>query len=142
MIRLLLALVAALGLWASAALAQAVSDADRTEFQRIISSQIKAFEADDGAAAYAFASPGIKRAFPTPDVFMSMVRKGYQPVYRPKSFAFGETETEPSGRPSQQVTIVDAEGRSWTAYYAFERQPDGSWLISGCVLRRIEGADV
>jgi len=139
--RFLLALVAAVGLWAATALSEGVSEADRTEFQRIISSQIKAFQADDGAAAYSFAAPGIKRVFPSPDVFMSMVRNGYGPVYRPRSFSFGETETEPSGRPSQQVTIVDAEGRTWTAYYAFERQPDGTWLISACVLRRIEGAD-
>ena len=141
--RFLLTLMAALGLWCAAAFPQDVSEADRAEFQRIISSQIKAFQADDGVSAYAFASPGIKRMFPTPDVFMSMVKNGYKPVYRPRSFTFGETESEAAtGRPIQRVTVIDAEGQSWTAYYAFERQPDGAWLISACVLRRIEGEDV
>jgi hypothetical protein len=56
--------------------AQAVSDADATEFQRIISGQIAAFNADDGPAAYAFAAPLIQQIFPAPDVFMAMVKKG------------------------------------------------------------------
>lgn len=124
-----------------AAGAQEFSPADRTEFQRIIQSQIEAFNADDGPAAYAFAAPGIRQMFPTPDAFMGMVRKGYAPVYRQKSFRFGDTEMK-GQRPVQQVTIVDPEGRVWTAYYAFEKQPDGTWLISGCVLQRIEGSDV
>ncbi len=137
-----LALVLALALWTAAALSQAVSDTDRAEFRRIIESQIQAFRSDDGAAAYAFAAPGIKNRFSTPDTFMDMVRNGYKPVYRPRSFSFGETETQASGRPAQQVIIVDAEGQTWTAYYTFERQPDGTWLISGCMLRRIEGVGV
>lgn len=139
--RFMLTLVTAMGLLAVAAFPQDVSEADKGEFQRIIQSQIQAFNADDGNAAYAFAAPGIRRMFPTPEAFMGMVKQGYAPVYRQKSFRFGDTEMK-GQHPVQQVTIVDAEGRTWTAYYAFEKQSDGSWLISGCVLQRIEGADV
>src|SRR3954470_20734542 len=70
--------------------AQQLGDADTAAFRRIISDQIAAFNADDGAKAWSYAAPSIKQIFPTPDVFMSMVKKGYQPVYRQKSFSFGE----------------------------------------------------
>jgi hypothetical protein len=122
--------------------AQSVSDADAAEFRRIIASQIAAFNADDGPAAYAFAAPLIRQIFPTPDVFMSMVRKGYQPVYRQKSYAFSKVATDNAGRPNQYVTIVDMNGKTWTAVYSMERQPDGSWKISGCMLIEAPGADV
>lgn len=121
--------------------AQGVSDAEATEFQRIITSQLNAFSADDGASAYAFAAPNIQRLFPSPEIFLSMVKKGYAPVYRRQSYAFGKVGNEMGGQPTQHVTIIDANGKAWTALYAMERQPDGSWKISGCSLVEAPGAD-
>jgi len=140
----LAALLMMLALSASpvAALADDVGAADASEFQRIISGQITAFNADDGPAAYAFAAPLIQQIFPTPDVFMTMVKKGYQPVYRQKSYAFSKVTTDNAGRPNQYMTIVDMNGKTWTAVYAMERQSDGSWKISGCMLIEAPGADV
>ncbi|HTN98749.1 MAG TPA: DUF4864 domain-containing protein, partial [Nordella sp.] len=82
--RLLIALLGVLALLAASppSGAQAVSEAEAAEFQRIITGQLNAFTSDDGAAAYAFAAPNIQRLFPTPEMFMSMVQKGYAPVYR------------------------------------------------------------
>jgi hypothetical protein len=121
--------------------AQGVSDAEAAEFQRIITSQLNAFNADDGAAAYAFAAPNIQRMFPTPEIFLSMVKQGYAPVYRRQSYAFGAIGNEMGGQPTQHVTIIDANGKAWTALYAMERQPDGSWKISGCSLVEAPAAD-
>jgi uncharacterized protein DUF4864 len=118
-----------------------VSDADRAEFQRIISSQIDAFRADDGPRAYSYAAPNIKRIFSSPDIFMQMVRQGYMPVYRPRSFHFGEATLDPLGRPSQRVTIVGTDGKTYEALYSMERQPDGTWRIDGCTLLEIPGVD-
>ena len=115
-----------------------VGDAESTMFRQIISDQIAAFNADDGAKAWSFAAPSIQQLFPTPDVFMSMVKKGYQPVYRQQSFEFGEV-TETAGRPTQHVTIVDVNGKVWTALYTMQKQPDGSWKISGCILVQVPG---
>jgi Domain of unknown function (DUF4864) len=133
--RLTLALCAILAMVALAggAPAQSVSEADATSFRQIISDQIAAFNADDGPKAWSFASPSIQQLFPTPEVFMSMVRQGYQPVYRQKSFTFGEI-TDNDGRFIQHVTIVDANGKLWTALYTMQKQPDGTWKISGCAL--------
>ena len=116
-------------------------EAEAGEFQRIIAAQIDAFRADDGAAAYSYAAPEIKRLFPTAEVFMDMVRKGYQPVYRPQTFTFGKITEENPGRPTQRVTIIDANGKAWVALYAFEKQPDGTWKIVGCVLVESEGGE-
>lgn len=141
--RLLIALLGALAVLATLLPlhAQSVSDAEATEFQRIITSQLNAFSADDGATAYGFAAPNIQRLFPTPEVFMSMVQKGYAPVYRRQSYAFGRIGNEMGGQPTQHVTIIDANGKAWTALYAMERQPDGSWKISGCSLVEAPAAD-
>lgn len=118
-----------------AAAADEVSQADRQQFQSIISSQIKAFQADDGAGAYLFAAPRIKRIFPTPDVFMAMVRNGYQPVYRPQSVKFGQVNRD-LGAPTQHVHLIGPKGQAWTALYAMQRQDDGSWKISAVVLTK------
>ena len=118
-----------------------VSGADRAEFQRIITGQIDAFRADDGARAYSYAAPSIKRIFPSPDIFMQMVRQGYMPVYRPQSFRFGEAAVDPLGRPAQRVTIVGPDGKTYEALYSMERQSDGSWRIDGCTLLESPGVD-
>ena len=58
--------------------------------QGVIRSQVEAFSRDDAAAAYSHAAPAIQEIFPQADIFMSMVRNSYAPVYRHKSFKFGE----------------------------------------------------
>ncbi|MGE4253102.1 MAG: DUF4864 domain-containing protein, partial [Parvibaculaceae bacterium] len=119
--------------------AQTVSEAEVREFQRIITGQLDAFNADDGAGAYEFAAPSIRRMFPTPEIFLSMVKKGYPPIYRRQSYSFGRIGNEFGGAPTQHVTIIDANGKAWTALYAMERQPDGSWKIVGCRLVEAPG---
>jgi hypothetical protein len=101
--------------------------------QNVIRSQAEAFGRDDAGAAYAYAAPTIQQLFPQADIFMSMVRQSYAPVYRHKSFEFGEVHAM-DGKLAQQVHIVDADGVPWVALYTLEQQPDGSMKISGCVL--------
>ena len=136
-------LIAALLLciFALTARADDLSSVDRAQFQAIIGDQIEAFRADDGEKAYGFAAPTIHQIFPTVDVFMSMVRQGYKPVYRPQKFSFGETGTDPLGRPVQHVTIVGPDGLTYEAVYTFERQADGTWRILGCVLLQRPGVN-
>jgi hypothetical protein len=99
----------------------------------VIQSQQDAFSHDDGAAAYTFASPALQSFFRTPETFMFMVRNGYAPVYRNKSFEFGEARVI-DGKIVQDVQILDADGAAWDARYTLEPQPDGSLKISSCVL--------
>lgn len=123
--------------WVTHGQAQAedITEADKARFQSVISSQIEAFRADDGALAFSFAAPSIKGKFGSVDTFMTMVRRGYQPVYRPRSVKFGAV-TEELGGPTQTVHIIGPNGAAWTALYAMERQPDGTWKISAVILRK------
>ena len=62
-----------------------------------------------------------------------MVQRSYAPVYRHKSFEFGEARVS-GGKIAQHVHIIDATGEAWEALYTLEHQPDGSLKIVGCVL--------
>jgi hypothetical protein len=101
--------------------------------QGVIRSQVEAFGRDDAAAAYSYAAPAIQDTFPQADIFMNMVRQSYAPVYRHKSFEFGEARVS-GGTIAQRVHIIDADGVPWEALYTLELEPDGSVKISGCVL--------
>jgi hypothetical protein len=83
---------------------------DVTAAQGVIRSQVEAFSRDDAAAAYSYAAPAIQEIFPQADIFMSMVRNSYAPVYRHKSFEFGEARIS-DGKIAQRIHIVDTEGR-------------------------------
>jgi hypothetical protein len=104
---------------------------DVEDAQAVIESQIQAFLDDDAEAAYSYAAPGIRKIYPDTESFFEMVRKGYEPVYRPDNFAFGRSKTLPEGVIVQEVLISGAEGEDWTALYAMEKQPDGSFKIRG-----------
>ncbi|MCA1364420.1 DUF4864 domain-containing protein [Bradyrhizobium sp. IC3069] len=101
--------------------------------QSVIRAQEQAFVRDDATAAYSYAAPAIKEIFPAPDIFMSMVQNGYAPVYRHKSFEFGESKSD-GGWIAQRVHIIDANGEAWEALYTLEQQGDGSYKITGCSL--------
>lgn len=106
---------------------------DVTAAQGVVRAQEQAFARDDAAGAYSHAAPAIREIFPAPDIFMSMVQSGYAPVYRHKSFEFGESKIEGSSI-AQRVHIIDANGEAWEALYTLEQQPDGSYKITGCTL--------
>jgi Domain of unknown function (DUF4864) len=101
--------------------------------QGVIRSQVEALGRDDAATAYSYAAPAIHDMFPRADIFLFMVQHSYAPVYRHKSFEFGEARTA-DGQIAQRVHIVDAEGEAWEALYTLEQEPDGSLKIIGCVL--------
>ena len=101
--------------------------------QSVIRAQEQAFGHDDAAAAYSHAAPEIKQLFPEADICMQMVQQAYTPVYRHKSFEFGEARAA-NGHIAQRVHIVDDNGEAWEAMYTLEQQPDGSLKITGCSL--------
>jgi hypothetical protein len=106
---------------------------DVSAAQKIIRSQEQAFSQNDAAAAYSYAAPAIQQMFSDPDTFMSMVQNSYAPVYRHRSFEFGEGRAA-DGQIAQRVHIIDADGEPWEALYTLEQQPDGSLKITGCSL--------
>jgi hypothetical protein len=101
--------------------------------QTVIRSQAEAFGRDDAQGAWSYAAPEIHDRFHQADIFLMMVQQGYPPVYRHRSFEFGEAKIS-DGVIAQRVHIIDAEGQAWEALYTLERQSDGSLKITGCSL--------
>lgn len=98
----------------------------------VISAQIEAFRNDDGAAAFAIASPDIQAKFGSPGVFLHVVASAYPQVYRPKNVVFLEL-SEATGRLLQHVLITGPKGRIVLALYEMQNI-DGKWRINGCRL--------
>ncbi len=117
------------------ALSAFAGDAEIKAGQGAIDGQLKALIANDGAKAYSFAAPNVKRIFPTVDAFMNMVTNGYPPVRKPQSYAFGKVEETGPGSIVQQVLIVGPDGKDYEAVYTLQQQPDGTFQITGCSLR-------
>ena len=116
---------------------QMVPPASRTAIQHVITAQIEAFEQEDGTRALSFASPGIRAQFGDGPEFLDMVRTAYPPVFHPRSFSFGETSVG-DGSVQQKVEFVGPAGETALGIYAMEHEPDGSWRIAGCTLRKSE----
>ncbi|TFF27723.1 DUF4864 domain-containing protein [Jiella endophytica] len=112
---------------------------DAGDIRATITAQLDAFNAGDGAGAYSYAAPNIQKIFPSPEIFMGMVRSGYDPVYHSSNPTFGPLKAEGEGF-RQEVSITDRSGKSWVASYTLERQADGSMKITSCTLRK--GDDV
>lgn len=108
---------------------------DAEAIRIVIEHQLQAFRADDGQEAFSYASPAIQSIFKTPDTFMSMVRAGYRPVYRPREVEFRDLVAV-EGRWTQRILVVGPDGVPVIAQYVMEKQPDGSWRIDGCVFEQ------
>ena len=92
--------------WAGAAHADArLSADDLAEIRTVIHRQIETLGREDALGACA--------------------------VYRPTSVEFLELLTL-GPDAVQQVRLTDRGGRTWLAYYAMQRQRDGSWRTSAC----------
>ena len=118
MLLLLIALVAGSGVLAFAG-------EDVAAAQSVIQSQEEAFGRDDAAAAYTFAAPSIKSWYRTPETFMSMVRNGYAPVYRHRSFEFGEASfwTARSSNKSTSSMPTASPGKRFTRWNSNPTEP-------------------
>jgi len=83
---------------------------DLADAQAVIRSQVDALSRDDAATAYSYAAPAIQDMFQGANTFLSMVQQTYTPVYRHRSFEFGEAQVS-DGKIAQRVHIVDATAR-------------------------------
>ena len=130
-----LLLLLALGLAGPAA----ADDGDRAAARAVIAKQEQALGRDDAQTAYEQAAPAIRALFPNADLFIGMVRNQYRPVYRHRSFVFGESRDTGEAGVMQSVAIQDEYGVDWTAEYSLARDADGAWRITGCRLIKAPG---
>ena len=106
--------------------------AQEAPIRNTIQSQIEAFQADDFARAFTFASPTIKGMFGTPENFGAMVKQGYPMVYRPAEVEMQELR-EIAGNLWQRVRITDQAGRGHFLDYMMIETPEG-WQINAVQL--------
>ena len=125
MVRMMLAAVLALGIWAPVG----AQDGPRATVQGTVQGQIEAFLRDDLEAAFDFASPGIRRFFGDPGQFGAMVRRGFPMVWRPADVRFLELR-EYGGLTFQNVMIRDGDGVFHVLEYQMELAENG-WQING-----------
>jgi hypothetical protein len=116
-----------------AAASSGVSASDMNEIRGVIHRQIDAFRRDDAPGAFALVSPGVQQTFGTPERFLDTVRTAYRAVYRPSAVSFLELVVM-GGDVVQPIQVTDHTGVVWVAYYAMQRQKDGSWRTNGCHL--------
>jgi len=116
---------------ASAALA---GTSDEQAIHRLIDDQIAAFRRRDAQGAWKHVAPGLQQQFGTADNFLQMVLLGYRPVADPKSYRYGQLAELPNGDWGQLLHIVGPDGREVQALYLLERQADGTWRTSGCLM--------
>jgi len=127
------ALLLCLGLALPAVARPAVTADDLAEIRAVISRQIEAFRRDDAESAFALVSPAVQQTYGTPARFLDVMRTAYQPVYRPAAVTFLEPVVF-GADAVQPVQLTDRAGGVWLAYYAMQRQKDGSWRAAGCRL--------
>ena len=114
-----------------------VGEDDRLRIRATIGAQLEAFHARDADRAFSYASPSIRAKFGTPARFFSMVRDHYPAVYAARNPEFLQLR-EIGGVWIQGVIISDRLGESWLAQYPMEQQPDGKWLINGCLVKALD----
>lgn len=110
--------------------------AQNSEIEAIIGAQLQAFQADDFATAFTFASPMIKQMFQNSERFGKMVRNGYPMVWRPADVSFGNLRLL-DGRQIKTVYFTDRAGRRFEAAYEMIEGDEG-WQINGVVIREAD----
>ena len=114
---------------------------DQAAIRHVIEAQLAAFQRDDGAEAFGYATPAIQQKFGDATKFMAMVKGGYPAVYRPRSVTFDKLVDTEFG-PDQILRVIGPDGAAYTAHYIMQKQPNGTWMINGCYLTRGDDQNV
>lgn len=104
----------------------------------VINAQIEAFQADDVAAAFEYASPSIQGVFQSARNFGQMVQQGYPMVWRPEDVRYLDRR-EIAGNLWQRVLVRDSEGVLHVLDYQMVRV-DGDWRINAVQILPVQGA--
>ncbi len=131
-IALLLALVTGFAFAATAA-TPALPAKEWTAIRKVVSDQLAALKAGDGAKAMTFAAPGIQAKLGTPENFLRMVRGGYSALLDARHTQFLEGKVV-DDEVVQPLRLVLPDDTVRVAIYTMQRQADGAWRIAGCVI--------
>ena len=108
-------------------------DAEWPAIKATIAEQLAALKAGDGTKAFAHASPAIRQQFGDAANFLTMVRTAYGALIAARYTEFLEGAVI-DGSVIQPLRLVAPDNSVRVALYTMQKQPDGRWKISGCVL--------
>lgn len=108
--------------------------------QSVIQQQVEAFQANDNARAFSFASPSLQQMFRTSDNFVAMVQRGYPMVWRPSDVEFSSLRSE-RGRQFQTVIFTDQQGGRHALEYELS-DAEGDWRIYSVVYLKVPDVGV
>jgi len=116
-----------------AAAATTIPAAEWPAIKQVIDAQLRALRAGDANQAFSFAAPAIREQFGTAENFIHTVRLGYAPLLlaRRTEFLVGAVI---DGSVIQPLRLIAADDTVQVALYTMEKQRDGGWKITGCVL--------
>ena len=109
------------------------STSDWTEIKRVIAAQRDALVSGDGERAFSFAAPSIRSHFGDVATFMRMVQQGYRPLLDARYVEFLDGAVI-AGDVVQPLRLVLPDGTVMVAIYGVQRQTDGGWRITACVI--------
>ena len=113
--------------------AAALPAAEWPAIKQVIDAQLRALRAGDASQAFSFAAPAIREQFGTAENFIRMVHVGYGPLLlaRRTEFLVGAVI---DGNVIQPVRLIAGDDTVQVALYTMDKQRDGTWKITGCVL--------
>lgn len=111
-------------------------------WQAVISGQVEAFRAGDGATALSFAGTGFRGRYSDPDLFLSEIaRSGYEPIVHSRSHSFGSFDRLNEALVMQMVKFVGPDLLLYEAIYQMALEKDG-WRVQGVALKQQEGISI
>ena len=113
--------------------APTLRERDWAAIKALISEQLAALKAGDGAKAFSYASPGIRQQFGSGGAFLEMVRTSYGALLAARYSEFLDGAVI-DGSVVQPLRLVGPDNTVLVALYTMERQPGGGWKIAGCIL--------
>lgn len=137
--KLILSTLATLLILAGSALSVELTSVEKG--QQIIQDQISAFLEGDAERAFSHAAPQIRAQFKSSDKFITMVKRGYQPLFLPHDFKFTKNKLIENTQ-YQELIVTGENGKRWRAGYSLKLQADGSWKIIGVILAKLNGDSI
>jgi hypothetical protein len=118
---------------------QAQDDPLAAEWQAVITGQVEAFRAHDGAGALSFAGASFKQNFTNPADFEKAIRDwGYSAIMDSRSHSFGPYQQVNEDVVLQAVKFTGPDSVLYEAIYQLNREPEG-WRVGGVQLVKTTG---
>jgi Domain of unknown function (DUF4864) len=109
----------------------ALHAADWSAIKKVIAEQRSALKSGNAAKAFSFATPAIRDQFGDAATFIDMVRALYSALLTARYVEFLDGAVI-DGAVVQPLRLIDTDNTVRVALYIMERQPNGTWRISGC----------